>query len=232
MGAGKTKGTQELVPRGQNRREYFANAINRSCNRANFLIYFNKCIFGHQLVGGIGSTINGGTAITTGISFLAFDPVGWVIGGVAIIAGAASLAFGTAEIQESFGGGNWIKQGLGITGDLYNGLYIGAEVLASVATIGGNLYKNHMTTIGTSSSTDTGTKHTRYIQNAQDGSPMKVVQYNKYGKQAWRIDYVGRSHNDIPTPHKIIYSYNRLGQPLKKLQRLVPWVKWLHGWYL
>jgi hypothetical protein len=97
-------------------------------------------IFGHQLVGGIGSTVNGGNAIGTGISLLSFGPVGWVIGGVAIIAGTSCIIFGSAEIQEHFTGNNWIKSS-GMSDDWYNGLYIGSNITASVATIGGNFYK-------------------------------------------------------------------------------------------
>ena len=98
-------------------------------------------IFGHQLVGGIGSAVGGGSAIATGISLLAYGPVGWVIGGIAIIAGAASIAFGTAEIQEHFTGNNWIQNSFGWSDGLYNGLYFASNIVASVASVGGTFYK-------------------------------------------------------------------------------------------
>ena len=98
-------------------------------------------IFGHQLVGGVGSISGGATAISTGISLLAFGPVGWVIGGIAIVAGVASIAFGTAEMQEHFTGSNWIKETTGWNNSLYNGLYFASNIVASLASLGGNYYK-------------------------------------------------------------------------------------------
>ena len=97
-------------------------------------------IFGAQTVGGASSIVNGATAISTGVSLFAFGPVGWVIGGIGIVAGVASIAFGTAEIQEGLGYGNWIND-IGISGDLYTGLYIGSNIISSLATIGGTYYK-------------------------------------------------------------------------------------------
>ena len=98
-------------------------------------------IFGHQLVGGIGSAAGGVSAIATGISLFAFGPVGWVIGGIAIIAGAASIAFGTAEIQEHFTGNNWIQDSFGWSDGLYNGLYFASNIVATLASVGGTFYK-------------------------------------------------------------------------------------------
>jgi hypothetical protein len=46
---------------------------------------------------------------------LAYGPVGWVLGGAAIVLGAVNIAFGTAEIQQHFTGNNWIND-IGITG--------------------------------------------------------------------------------------------------------------------
>ena len=103
-------------------------------------------IFGHQLIGGIGSISGGVTAISTGISMFAFGPVGWVIGGIAIIAGAASIAFGTAEIQEHFTENNWIQDSLGWSDGLYNGLYFASNIVASAASVGGQVYKSLTTT--------------------------------------------------------------------------------------
>ena len=103
-------------------------------------------IFGHQLVGGIGSAVGGGSAIATGISLFAFGSVGWVIGGIAIIAGAASIAFGTAEIQEHFTGNNWIQDSFGWGDGLYNGLYFASNIVASAASVGGQVYKSLTTT--------------------------------------------------------------------------------------
>ena len=98
-------------------------------------------IFGEQLIGGIGSIVNGGSAILTSMSLFAFGPIGWMIGGIGIIAGLASIAFGTAEIQESTGYGNWIKD-IGVTKELYSNLYVGSNIISSLVTIFGNVYRN------------------------------------------------------------------------------------------
>jgi hypothetical protein len=170
-------------------------------------------IFGHQLVGGIGSMINGGTAIATGFSLLAFGPAGWIIGGIAIVAGVASMVFGTAEIQQHFTGNNWIKDSTGWSDGLYNGLYVGANILASVATIGGNVYRNHMTTSGLSQAAKTPQKpYSRYYQVDNAGKVRSVTQFNRAGLPKYRIDVIGRAHNGL-LPHRHIFSWNALGQP-------------------
>ncbi len=52
-------------------------------------------IFGHQLVGGVGSIAGGGAAISTGISLFAFGPVGWIGGTLLIATGAMSMIGGS-----------------------------------------------------------------------------------------------------------------------------------------
>ncbi len=126
-------------------------------------------IFGHQLVGGIGSATGGASAIATGISLLGFGPVGWVIGGIAIIAGAASIAFGSAEIQEHFTGNNWIKDSLGMSDGLYNGLYFASNIVASLASVGGQVYKNLTTT----------TKLFRAVNSAEANSIAKTRMFSE-----------------------------------------------------
>jgi RHS repeat-associated protein len=156
-------------------------------------------IFGAQIVGGAGSIVNGATAISTGVSLFAFGPVGWIIGGIGIIAGLASIAFGTAEIQEGLGYGNWIND-IGITGDLYTGLYIGSNIVASLATIGGNVYRNSRITSGVSQADKTGKAYSRYYQ--MDGKKVKsITHYGKGGTPKYRIDVSGRPHNGM-LPHK------------------------------
>jgi hypothetical protein len=95
----------------------------------------------NQFAGGISSTINGMTSIYTGVTMFAYGPVGWAIGLVGIVAGVSTILFGTAEIQESITGHNWIKETTGMSDGLYTGLYIGANITATVATIVGSYYK-------------------------------------------------------------------------------------------
>ena len=156
-------------------------------------------IFGAQIVSGVGSIANGMSAISTGISLFAFGPVGWIIGGIGIVAGLASIAFGTAEIQEGLGYGNWIND-IGITGDLYTGLYIGSNIVSSLTTIGGNIYRNSRITSGVSQADKTGRAYSRYYQ--MEGNEVKsITHYGKGGTPKYRIDILGRPHNGL-LPHK------------------------------
>ena len=155
-------------------------------------------LFGAQIVGGTGSIVNGVSAISTGVSLFAFGPVGWIIGGIGIIAGLACIAFGTAEIQEGIGCGNWINN-IGITEDLYTGLYIGANIAASLATIGGNIYRGSRISYGLSKADKTGKPYTRYYQ-MKDSKVKSITYYGKGGTPKYRIDLLGRPHNGL-LPH-------------------------------
>ena len=88
---------------------------------------------GEHLVSGASSVYGGIQTIATGISLLAYGPVGWVLGGVAIALGAVNITFGTAELQQHFTGNNWIND-IGITGDLYTGLYIGSSIASAAVS--------------------------------------------------------------------------------------------------
>ena len=160
-------------------------------------------IFGAQLVGGVGSIVNGGSAIATGISLLSFGPVGWIIGGIAIVAGIASIAFGSAEIQEAIGYGNWIND-IGITGNLYSGLYIGSNIVSSLATIGGNLYRKSRITSGPSQANKNGKAYSRYYQ--MEGDKVKsITHYGRGGTRKYRIDLLGREHgHKLPHIHHYV----------------------------
>ena len=96
---------------------------------------------GEHLVSGVSSVYGGVQTVATGVSLLAFGPVGWVLGGAAIALGAVNIAFGTAELQQHFTGNNWINN-VGITGGLYTGLYIGANIASAAVSIGGTAYMN------------------------------------------------------------------------------------------
>ena len=94
---------------------------------------------GQHLVSGATSLYGGIQTIATGISLFGYGPIGWVLGGIAIVAGAINIAFGTAEIQQHFTGNNWINA-IGISGKLYNGLYVGAGLTSLAVSIGGISY--------------------------------------------------------------------------------------------
>ena len=96
---------------------------------------------GKHFISGASSVYGGIQTIATGISLLAYGPVGWVLGGAAIALGAVNIAFGTAELQQHFTGNNWIND-IGITGNLYTGLYIGSSIASAAVCIGGTTYMN------------------------------------------------------------------------------------------
>lgn len=100
-------------------------------------------IFGAQIVGGASSMVNGYGAITTGLGLLSFGPVGWVAGGLLIIAGAGAMIIGANEIVDGITGTNYIQEWTGWSDDLYNGLYIGSNIVSSVGTIAGNIYMKY-----------------------------------------------------------------------------------------
>ena len=96
---------------------------------------------GEHLVSGASSIYGGAQTIATGISLFGYGPVGWILGGAAIVLGGISIAFGSAELQQHFTGNNWIND-IGITGNLYTGLYIGSSLASSAITIAGVGYMN------------------------------------------------------------------------------------------
>ncbi len=95
-------------------------------------------LFGHQLVGGIGSTANGVGAIGTGVSLMAFGPWGIVAGILLIGVGTATAAFGINEVVDHYSGTNYI-QSWGINDSVYNGLYVGLNIASGIGQIAGNL---------------------------------------------------------------------------------------------
>ena len=96
---------------------------------------------GEHLVSGVLSIYGGVQTVVTGVSLLAYGPVGWVLGVAAIVLGVVNIAFGTAELQQHFTGNNWIND-IGINGNLYTGLYIGTSIASAAVSIGGAAYMN------------------------------------------------------------------------------------------
>jgi len=190
-------------------------------------------VFGHQLIGGVGSISSGATAISTGVSLFAFGPVGWVIGGIAIIAGVASIAFGTAEIQEHFSGNNWIKETTGWSTGLYNGLYFASNIVASLASLGGNLYRKSKISSGLGQAPKKGDAYSRYYQ--MDGKAVRsITQYGKGGLPKYRIDVLGDPHfikrlQEYALPH--IHPFgNYNGYVFKKeVDTIIYWLWILRG---
>ena len=166
---------------------------------------------GEHLVSGASSIYGGAQTIATGVSLLAYGPVGWVLGGAAIVLGAVNIAFGTAEIQQHFTGNNWIND-IGITGELYTGLYVGSSLASAAVTIGGTAYMN--SSAGklayeiqqNAKYWDRGTFHTRYGSmkyhyktHANGMTPTQYTQsaldFSTFNSSSFRYTYNYKYHN-------------------------------------
>ena len=91
-------------------------------------------LFGEHLATGASLAITGGTAIVYGIMAMSlFTPVGWIVGGLTAVAGIATLAFATAELQQHFTGNNWIIDA-GMNEGIYYTLMTVSSITASVGT--------------------------------------------------------------------------------------------------
>ena len=53
------------------------------------------------------------------------------------------MIIGTNEIVDGITGTNYIQEWTGWSDDLYNGLYIGSNIVSSVGTIAGNIYMKY-----------------------------------------------------------------------------------------
>lgn len=98
-------------------------------------------LLGAHLVGGISSLFGGIQTIGIGVTLLAYGPVGWVLGGIAIASGLLSIAFGTAELQEHFTNKNWMKDA-DLSDGWYTGLMIGNAIVSAAVSFVGVKYIN------------------------------------------------------------------------------------------
>ncbi|MFA7376183.1 MAG: RHS repeat-associated core domain-containing protein [Acholeplasmataceae bacterium] len=95
-------------------------------------------LFGHQLVGGVGSTVNGVGAIGIGVSLMAFGPWGIAAGLLMIGIGTATAAFGVNEVIDHYTGTSYI-QSWGMNASDYNAWYVGLNIASGVGQIAGNI---------------------------------------------------------------------------------------------
>lgn len=91
-------------------------------------------ILNEQLVGAAGQAITGIQAIAIGVKMC--NPIGALF---TIVSGVCCIAFATAEAQESFGCGNWIKEEFGIN----DGWYTGLMIVSNIAATAGILYDQY-----------------------------------------------------------------------------------------
>ncbi|MBS6477634.1 MAG: hypothetical protein KH405_07475 [Firmicutes bacterium] len=91
-------------------------------------------IFSEQLAGAMGTATLGVQTIMIGAQFLSCNPV---YGIIAMAVGAACVAFATAEAQESLGYGNWLKDTVGMSDEVYNGVMVAVNIVAVAINIVG-----------------------------------------------------------------------------------------------
>ena len=82
---------------------------------------------------GIAALVSGGIAIAGAIASGA--TLAGIVGGVTAVAGAGSLTFMSAEIQEATENGNWIMDTTGMSEGLYNGLLLSTAAVATAGTV-------------------------------------------------------------------------------------------------
>ena len=86
-------------------------------------------ILSEQLAGAMGTAMLGVQTIAIGAQLLGCCPV---YGVIAMAVGAVCVAFATAEAQEALGYGNWLKDTVGMSDEVYNGVMI-ATIIAAIA---------------------------------------------------------------------------------------------------
>jgi len=149
---------------------------------------------GSAIGGGIGSVVNGGGAISTGISLFSYGPIG-IIAGIGLIAvGAATAIMGTNEIARGITGHNYIQEWTGMSDSLYNGLYLGFNLASSIGTIAARL---GMRSISTLNGRVAG--NAKPYANITEG--YKTVQYDGRGRLYWSIHRTNHDKFWISNPH-------------------------------
>lgn len=94
---------------------------------------------GALIVGGAGSMVGGWGAISTGISLLAFGPVG-IVAGIALIAvGAGTMIFGANDIATAITGTNHIQQMTGMSDRAYGWTRFGLNAASSFGSFAGQM---------------------------------------------------------------------------------------------
>ena len=150
--------------------------------------------FGSQIGGGIGSIVNGSGAISTGLSLFSYGWAGAIAGGVMVLIGAGTMAFGANEIVSGITGTNYIQKWTGMSDSLYSGLYLGSNIASSLGTIAG---RSGMQAASTFDGHITG--NAKPYSRITEG--YKTVQYNGRGKLYWSIHRTNHGKHWISNPH-------------------------------
>ena len=143
------------------------------------------------------SSIAGGiSTIATSASLFAYGPVGWVLGGIGVIAGIGLTLFGSAELQEGVSGENWIKDA-GMSDGLYNGLYLASSISSFIVTIFGINYMQYAN-IKSTSYPRSGKPFQRFSLYDENG--LKQYRFLDYKGNYW-FDKDFRHTGNLKFPH-------------------------------
>ncbi len=168
---------------------------------------------GSTIGSGIGSMANGWGTISTGISLFSYGPLGILAGITCIAIGATTMAFGANEIAYGITGRNFIQEWTGMSDSLYSGLYLGFNILSSIATISGRLGMRHLSTFNGKIK-----GNAKPYSRITDG--YKTVQYDGRGNLYWSIHRTNHNHSWISNPHWHIGA-GRDGNHFKSYLRLL-----------
>ena len=149
-----------------------------------------------QIVGGVGSMVNGYGAISTGISLMGLG--GWsILAGLGLFAiGLGTMAFGANEIAYGFTGTNYIQEWTGMTDSEYAWSYLGLNFASSVGTGLGQRYVQ---------------LRTRTAIYNPDGS-VKQYRYYKNKSKLYDVDFNHAGNMKFPHYHGWLRNGTRLGK--------------------
>ena len=169
----------------------------------------------------MGTATLGVQTIIIGVQSLSCNPV---YGIIAMAVGAACVAFSTAEAQEALGYGNWLKDTVGMSDEVYNGVMIAANIAAIAINIVGVkqcfkegtlvacLDENGKEIQKLIESIAVGTLVLAYDEITGEKAYKPVVQIFKNETKQWCtvcVDVDGQEERIISTPgHKYYLPYN------------------------
>ena len=199
--------------------------VGRSCFSIMALVFSSSAlvstILSEQLAGAMGTATLGVQTIAIGAQLLGCCPV---YGVIAMAVGAVCVAFATAEAQEALGYGNWLKDTIGMSDEVYNGVMIAANIAAIAINIVGVkqcfkegtlvacLDENGKEIQKPIESIAVGTLVLAYDEITGEKAYKPVVQIFKNETKQWCtvcVDVDGQEERIISTPgHKYYLPYN------------------------
>ena len=133
-----------------------------------------------------------------------------VIGGVTAVAGAGSLTFMSAEIQEATGNGNWIMDTTGMNEELYNIFLLSTAAIATMGTVASSV----ASAFNVKSISEFGKIH---------GSNYRGIKFTQRYNGSDRIMSLEFHRGHIHRGHKLHWQLNKWSRAGKAFQGGVAW---------